>query len=129
MYSCHFSTEKVLEESGISVAAPEQQRSGQISLQGKVYQDVSHGCHNSDISADSGSDYEQSSSSSNEESEVPQSDEKELDEEVSMSLVINDWASCYIDCIKRRQGKREGKREGDQGVFSHFMIMYTFSEE
>jgi len=102
VYSCHFSTAKVLEESGISVAAPERRRSGRISLQGKVHQDVSRGRRNSDISADSGSEYEQSSSSSNEESEVPQPDEKELDEEVSVNLVINDWASCYIDCIKRR---------------------------
>jgi len=73
----------VLEDSGNSVAPPERHRSGRITVKGKVYQEVSRDHCGSDISGDSGSEYE---NNSDEESEVPS--EKESDKEVSVNLVI-----------------------------------------
>jgi hypothetical protein len=78
----------VLEDSGVSVAPPERRRSGRITVKGKVYQEVSHNHRGSDISGDSGSEYEEENNS-DEESEVPS--EKESDKEVSVNLVIKCW--------------------------------------
>jgi len=83
--SCPFSTEQVLEDSGISVAPPEHRRSGRITVQGRVQQESSCKRRGSDPleSGDSGSEYEQEEESEDDK-ESEGSIEKESDKEVSV---------------------------------------------
>jgi hypothetical protein len=83
VYSCYLSTEQILEDSGTSVAPPKRHhRSGQITLKGQARQEVSRDRRGSDISGDSGSEYQEEEESGGED-KSEDSSENESDQEVS----------------------------------------------
>jgi len=100
-YSYHLRTEQILEDSGVSVAPPERCRSGRINLKGKVHQEVSRDRRGSDISGDSGSEYEEPEGSGGEESE-----EKESDVCFQNFLIMYTFSE-----------EHQGERQRGQGVF------------